>query len=65
MTGAALRRAPWIFSPCVDLLAFALPALLSMAVLAAMPERPSGGSEWVWVTGVLLVDVAHVCRRSS
>jgi hypothetical protein len=60
MTGAALRRAPWIFSPRVDLLAFALPALLSIGALAAMPQRPPGGSEWVWVTGVLLVDVAHV-----
>jgi hypothetical protein len=60
MTSAALRRAPWIFSRSVDLLAFALPAALSMGVLVAMPQRSSGGSEWVWVTGVLLVDVAHV-----
>lgn len=60
MTLAGLQRSPWIFSPALDLLAFALPPLLSLAILAAMPERTAEGSEWVWVTGVLLVDVAHV-----
>lgn len=60
MSTAALRRAPWIFSPGLDLLAFAVPALLALALLLAMPDRPPGGSEWVWVSGVLLVDVAHV-----
>ena len=58
MTGA--KRAPGIFSPAIDLLAFALPALASLGVLAATPERAAGGSEWVWVSGVLLIDVAHV-----
>jgi hypothetical protein len=59
MTGAALRRF-WIFSPALDVCAFVLPALASLGLLAAMPRRPSAGSEWVWVSGVLLVDVAHV-----
>lgn len=62
-SGAASARAAWIFSPALDLLAFALPALVALVafgVLAATPERPAGGSEWVWVGGVLLVDVAHV-----
>jgi hypothetical protein len=60
MTGAGLHRAPWIFSPALDLCAFVAPALASLALLAALPDRPPGGSPWVWVTGVLLVDVAHV-----
>lgn len=60
MTGEVRPARLWIFSPALDLLAFALPALVSIGVLAVAPERLRDGSEWVWVTGVLLVDVAHV-----
>jgi hypothetical protein len=52
----------WIFSRRVDLLVFALPALASLALCAALrPGADAGESpEWVWIAGVLLVDVAHV-----
>jgi hypothetical protein len=60
MTGAVRARAAWIFSPALDVCAFVVPALVSLGALAAFPDRASGGSDWVWVTGVLLVDVAHV-----
>lgn len=61
MTSAA----PWIFSRRVDLLVFAVPAALSLLLLAALrglsvPAEPSESPEWVWIGGVLLVDVAHV-----
>jgi hypothetical protein len=62
VTVAAPRPSPWIFSRGVDLTVFALPALLSIALIAALPleARASESPEWVWVIGVLLVDVAHV-----
>jgi hypothetical protein len=52
----------WIFSRPIDLAVFALPAVISLAlVLLRAPAAPSADSpEWVWVAGVLLVDVAHV-----
>jgi hypothetical protein len=52
----------WIFSRTIDLAVFALPAALSLAiVLLRAPTAASADSpEWVWITGVLLVDVAHV-----
>jgi hypothetical protein len=45
-----------------DLAVFVLPAALALGLIAWLsPERARGESpEWVWVTGVLLVDVAHV-----
>jgi hypothetical protein len=58
---AAARPSAWIFSRNVDLAVFALPALVSLALCAGASEARSGASpEWVWVVGVLLVDVAHV-----
>jgi hypothetical protein len=53
---------PWLFSPAVDLASFAAPALFSLAVVSLAPRYwPDGESpEWLWVAGVLLVDVAHV-----
>jgi hypothetical protein len=59
MSGAA---GAWIFSRRVDLCVFALPAALALVLLAALPTRavPDESPEWVWLAGVLLVDVAHV-----
>ena len=59
MAGA---RALWIFSRPVDLAVFALPAALSLAIvlLRAPTATVDDSPEWVWITGVLLVDVAHV-----
>jgi hypothetical protein len=60
-SGAASRDL-WIFSRGIDLAVFALPAALSLALIAAAPfeARPDESPEWLWVVGVLLVDVAHV-----
>ena len=59
---ASAYGTPWLFSPVVDLASFAAPALLALAVVAAAPSFwPEGESPmWLWVVGVLLVDVAHV-----
>ena len=59
---AVTARGAWIFSRPVDLAVFALPAALSLAIvlLRAPSATPDDSPEWVWVTGVLLVDVAHV-----
>jgi hypothetical protein len=58
------RAAPtrlWIFSPRADLLLFTLPALCALGLVALCPPARSGDSpEWLWIVGVLLVDVAHV-----
>jgi hypothetical protein len=55
-------RSLWIFSRRVDLLVFVLPALVSLVLCAALrPDAVAGASpEWLWMVGVLLVDVAHV-----
>lgn len=62
VTFAEVRRRPWIFSPALDLSVFALPPALSLLALAlwASPVGASESPEWVWLVGVLLVDVAHV-----
>jgi hypothetical protein len=62
MTSGGLGRRPWIFSPGIDLLVFTLPAALSLVlvVLATPPSGATESPEWVWLVGVLLVDVAHV-----
>lgn len=66
MTEVALPASParaWLFSPRVDLLAFGGSALLSFVVLAIgarLGVLHSDSPEWVWIAGVLLVDVAHV-----
>ena len=54
----------WLFSPVVDLSAFLGSAIFSLVLLAigihlGLLER-KGTPEWTWVTGVLLIDVAHV-----
>ena len=54
---------PWLFSRTVDLWTFGGSALLSLLLLALGWRQgwlTSETPEWTWVTGVLLVDVAHV-----
>lgn len=61
MSTAAQAARLWIFSARTDLLVFTLPALFALGVVALAPEARSGESpEWVWLFGVLLVDVGHV-----
>jgi hypothetical protein len=48
---------PWLFSRRVDLAIFGGTALVALA-LVALPFHSA--PEWSWITGVLLVDVAHV-----
>jgi hypothetical protein len=53
----------WIFSPRIDLAVFVGPAAAALALLAlgaATGDLDGDAPEWVWVIGVLLVDVAHV-----
>ena len=56
-------RFPWLFSPTVDLLTFLGSAVVALALLAvAWPFGwlESESPEWLWVTAVLMIDVAHV-----
>jgi hypothetical protein len=61
MSAAADR---WLFSRRLDLAVFLGSALAALALVALGPwlgVPPAGESPgWTWVTGVLLVDVAHV-----
>ena len=58
------RSPVWIFSRNVDLAAFLGSALMSLVLLAFGWSQgllhTSDVPEWTWVSGVLLVDVAHV-----
>ncbi len=58
------ERGPWLFSRRIDLSVFLGTALVALALVALGPLLgvPPGGDSpgWTWVTGVLLVDVAHV-----
>ena len=58
MTDAAARR--WLFSAPIDLALFGGTALVSLLLVAAGPSSGTASPEWTWITGVLLVDVAHV-----
>jgi len=71
MTRAAAPRR-WLFSAPIDLAVFGGTAALSLLLVLAGPwlggpapgaapgAVPDAAPEWTWVTGVLLVDVAHV-----
>ena len=48
----------WLFSPAIDLTVFGGTALVALAL--TLLYRPASAPEWSWITGVLLVDVAHV-----
>jgi hypothetical protein len=50
----------WIFSPAIDLALFAGTAIVSLALVLLGPRHGTQSPEWTWITGVLLVDVAHV-----
>ena len=50
----------WLFSAPIDLAVFGGTALVSLALVLAGPTRGASSPEWTWITGVLLVDVAHV-----
>ncbi|HKE14584.1 MAG TPA: hypothetical protein VKB80_06960 [Kofleriaceae bacterium] len=58
------RRGTWLFSREIDLAAFLGSAAVALALVALGPwlgVGPGGDSPgWTWVSGVLLVDVAHV-----
>jgi hypothetical protein len=52
----------WLFSREVDLAVFLGSAAVALALVALGPWLGVGAEspEWTWITGVLLVDVAHV-----
>jgi hypothetical protein len=55
----------WLFSAPIDLAVFGGTALVALALVALGPSGALGlaggdSPEWTWITGVLLVDVAHV-----
>jgi hypothetical protein len=55
-------RGRWLFSAPVDLAVFGGSALVALVLVALAPALGVGrdAPEWSWITGVLLVDVAHV-----
>lgn len=52
----------WLFSAPIDIAVFGGAALVALAI--ATLYRPETAPEWSWITGVLLVDVAHVWSTS-
>ncbi|HEY5945695.1 MAG TPA: hypothetical protein VIV40_09400 [Kofleriaceae bacterium] len=52
----------WLFSAPLDLAVFGGTALVALVLVAVAPALGIGSDapEWSWITGVLLVDVAHV-----
>jgi hypothetical protein len=50
----------WIFSAPIDLAVFGGTAIASLALVLVGPRHGAASPEWSWITGVLLVDVAHV-----
>jgi hypothetical protein len=54
--------ARWLFSPRTDLAVFGGTAAIALLLVALGPQLGAGteSPEWSWITGVLLVDVAHV-----
>jgi hypothetical protein len=52
----------WLFSPAIDLAVFGGTAALAMLLVLVGPHGQA--PEWTWITGVLLVDVAHVWSTS-
>lgn len=54
---------PWLFSRRMDLLVFGGTAAIALLLVALAPWIGAPGKDaprWTWITGVLLVDVAHV-----
>jgi hypothetical protein len=53
----------WLFSRPIDLAVFGGTAVIALALVALGPQlgaRAGDTPEWTWITGVLIVDVAHV-----
>ena len=50
----------WLFSAPIDLALFGGTAVLALALVVVGPSGQAASPEWTWITGVLLVDVAHV-----
>ncbi|HEY0189955.1 MAG TPA: hypothetical protein VGC42_02460 [Kofleriaceae bacterium] len=50
----------WLFSAPIDLALFGGTAIVSLILVLFGPRSGSDAPEWTWITGVLLVDVAHV-----
>jgi hypothetical protein len=55
----------WLFSAPIDVAVFGGTAVVALVLVLLGPQlgagtRPDGAPEWSWITGVLLVDVAHV-----
>jgi hypothetical protein len=63
-TGPASGTTPrrWLFSGPLDLALFGGTAVISLLLVLVGPSRSGSpdAPEWTWITGVLLVDVAHV-----
>ena len=56
-------KLPWLFSPAVDLCTFLGSALLALSLLwlgHVQGWLNSETPEWLWVTTILMIDVAHV-----
>lgn len=62
MTSLSNRASPWLFSKRLDLGVFTAPALVALLLLAIFPQLRAAGHSpsWLWLVGILLVDVAHV-----
>lgn len=64
MTGVRAQRGPWLWSARIDLTVFVGTAAVALALVplgaALGVGRDGAAPEWTWITGVLLVDVAHV-----
>ena len=62
-TTSTPAKIPWLFSPAVDLCTFTGSALLALSLLWLGHARgwlTSETPEWLWVTAILMIDVAHV-----
>ena len=59
-SGAPVARTRWLFSAPLDLALFGGTAVVALLLVAVGPRHRSESPEWTWITGVLLVDVAHV-----
>jgi hypothetical protein len=57
-TTSGSRR--WLFSAPIDLALFAGTAIVALLLVPLGPSTGTASPEWTWITGVLLVDVAHV-----
>jgi hypothetical protein len=50
----------WLFSAPIDLAIFGGTAVVALGLVLAGPSHGDASPAWSWITGVLLVDVAHV-----